>query len=155
MKRKRLFATWWSRCQNKGNGKMRKTDFKKRNSNQVAPISQRLRTALDLSGKNQADLSRETGIDTAAISRYLKGTYAPKSTALYKLALALDVSDMWLAGYDVQMNRLKQQNETDFKSNLHDKIAQDTDLLITISQYYNLPEKKQRIIRELVESMSC
>lgn len=134
---------------------MRKTDFKKRNSNQVAPISQRLRTALDLSGKTQADLSRETGIDTAAISRYLKGTYAPKSTALYKLALALDVSDMWLAGYDVQMNRFKQQNETDFKSNLHNKIAQDTDLLITISQYYNLPEKKQRIIRELVESMSC
>lgn len=134
---------------------MRKTDFKKRNSNQVAPISQRLRTALDLSGKTQADLSRETGIDTAAISRYLKGTYAPKSTALYKLALALDVSDMWLAGYDVQMNRFKQQNKTDFKSNLHNKIAQDTDLLITISQYYNLPEKKQRIIRELVESMSC
>lgn len=134
---------------------MRETDLKKRNSNQVAPISQRLRTALDLSGKTQADLSRETGIDTAAISRYLKGTYAPKSTALYKLALALDVSDMWLAGYDVQMNRFKKQNETDFKSNLHNKIAQDTDLLITISQYYNLPEKKQRIIRELVESMSC
>lgn len=134
---------------------MRETDLKKRNSNQVAPISQRLRTALDLSGKTQADLSRETGIDTAAISRYLKGTYAPKSTALYKLAFALDVSDMWLAGYDVQMNRCKQQNETDFKSNLNNKIAQDTDLLITISQYYNLPKKKQRIIRELVESMSC
>ena len=134
---------------------MRKTDLKKRNSNQVAPISKRLRTALILSGKTQADLSRETGIDTSAISRYLKGTYAPKSTALYKLALALDVSDMWLAGYDVQMNRFKKQNETDFKSNLHNKIAQDTDLLITISQYYNLPEKKQRIIRELVESMSC
>ena len=155
MKRKRLFATWWSRCRNKGNDKMRETDLKKRNSNQVAPISQRLRTALDLSGKTQADLSRETGIDTAAISRYLKGTYAPKSTALYKLAFALDVSDMWLAGYDVQMNRCKQQNETDFKSNLNNKIAQDTDLLITISQYYNLPKKKQRIIRELVESMSC
>lgn len=134
---------------------MRKTDLKKRNSNQVAPISQRLRTALALSGKTQADLSRETGIDASAISRYLKGTYSPKSTALYKLALALDVSDMWLAGYDVQMNRFKKQNETDFKSNLHNKIAQDTDLLITISQYYNLPEKKQRIIRELVESMSC
>ena len=134
---------------------MRETDLKKRNSNQVAPISQRLRTALDLSGKTQADLSRETGIDTAAISRYLKGTYAPKSTALYKLAFALDVSDMWLAGYDVQMNRCKQQNESDSKSNLNNKIAQDTDLLITISQYYNLPKKKQRIIRELVESMSC
>lgn len=121
----------------------------------VATVSQRLRIAVEKSGKTQAEIVRETGINKASLSRYLKGAYAPKSTALYKLAFALDVSDMWLAGYDVPMNQFKQQNETDFINNLHKKIAQDADLLITISHYYNLPKKKQRIIRELVESMSC
>lgn len=117
-------------------------------------LSQRLRIALYYAGITQAELSRATGIDTAAISRYLKGTYTPKSVALYKLALALDVSDMWLEGYDVPMERSQKQKEIDFKNNLYKKIAQDMDLLKTISQYYNLPEEKQKIIRDLVDQMS-
>lgn len=120
----------------------------------VATVSQRLRIAVEKSGKTQAEIVRETGINKASLSRYLKGSYAPKSTALYKLALALDVSDMWLEGYDVPMERSQKQKEIDFKNNLYKKIAQDMDLLKTISQYYNLPEEKQKIIRDLVDQMS-
>lgn len=120
----------------------------------VATVSQRLRIAVEKSGKTQAEIVRETGINKASLSRYLKGTYAPKSTALYKLALALDVSDMWLEGYDVPMERSQKQKEIDFKNNLYKKIAQDMDLLKTISQYYNLPEEKKKTIRDLVDQMS-
>ena len=120
----------------------------------VATVSQRLRIAVEKSGKTQAEIVRETGINKASLSRYLKGSYAPKSTALYKLALALDVSDMWLEGYDVPMERSQKQKEIDFKNNLYKKIAQAMDLLKTISQYYNLPEEKQKIIRDLVDQMS-
>lgn len=120
----------------------------------VATVSQRLRIAVEKSGKTQAEIVRETGINKASLSRYLKGAYAPKSTALYKLALALDVSDMWLEGYDVPMERSRKQKEIDFKNNLYKKIAQDMDLLKTISQYYNLPVEKQKTIRDLVDQMS-
>lgn len=120
----------------------------------VATVSQRLRIAVEKSGKTQAEIVRETGINKASLSRYLKCAYAPKSTALYKLALALDVSDMWLEGYDVPMERSQKQKEIDFKNNLYKKIAQDMDLLKTISQYYNLPEEKQKTIRDLVDQMS-
>lgn len=87
----------------------------------VATVSQRLRIAVEKSGKTQAEIVRETGINKASLSRYLKGAYAPKSTALYKLALALDVSDMWLEGYDVPMERSRKQKEIDFKNNLYKK----------------------------------
>lgn len=120
----------------------------------VATVSQRLRIAVEKSGKTQADIVRETGINKASLSRYLKGAYAPKSTALYKLALALDVSDMWLEGYDVPMERSRKQKEIDFKNNLYKQISQDMDLLRTISQYYNLPDEKKKIVRDLVESLS-
>lgn len=120
----------------------------------VATVSQRLRTAVEKSGKTQAEIVRETGINKASLSRYLKGAYAPKSTALYKLALALDVSDMWLEGYDVPMERSRKQKEIDFKNNLYKQISQDMDLLRTISQYYNLPDEKKKIVRDLVESLS-
>ena len=120
----------------------------------VATVSQRLRIAVEKSGKTQAEIVRETGINKASLSRYLKGFYEPKSATIYKLALALDVSAMWLEGYDVPMERSQKQKEIDFKNNLYKKIAQDMDLLKTISQYYNLPEEKQKTIRDLVDQMS-
>lgn len=120
----------------------------------VATISERLQIAMDKRKIKQIDLSRSAGVNQGALSRYLKGSYEPKSATIYKLALALDVSDMWLEGYDVAMERSKQQKEIDFKNNLYKKIAQDMDLLKTISQYYNLPEEKKKTIRDLVDQMS-
>lgn len=120
----------------------------------VSTISERLQFAMDKRKIKQIDLARVADVNQGALSRYLKGSYEPKSAAIYKLALALDVSDMWLEGYDVPMERSQKQKEIDFKNNLYKKIAQDMDLLKTISQYYNLPEEKQKTIRDLVDQMS-
>lgn len=120
----------------------------------VSTISERLQMAMDKRKIKQIDLARVADVNQGALSRYLKGSYEPKSATIYKLALALDVSDMWLEGYDVPMERSQKQKEIDFKNNLYKKIAQDMDLLKTISQYYNLPEEKQKIIRDLVDQMS-
>lgn len=120
----------------------------------VSTISERLQIAMDERKIKQIDLARVADVNQGALSRYLKGSYEPKSATIYKLALALDVSDMWLEGYDVPMERSRKQKEIDFKNNLYKKIAQDMDLLKTISQYYNLPEEKQKTIRDLVDQMS-
>lgn len=120
----------------------------------VSTISERLQFAMDKRKIKQIDLARVADVNQGALSRYLKGSYEPKSATIYKLALALDVSDMWLEGYDVPMERSQKQKEIDFKNNLYKKIAQDMDLLKTISQYYNLPEEKQKTIRDLVDQMS-
>ena len=68
-------------------------------------IAIRLRKAMDARGKKQADLMRETGLDRGAISSYLSGKYEPKQKAIYKLSQALDVSEAWLLGYEVPMER--------------------------------------------------
>lgn len=62
---------------------------------------------MDIRGKKQIDLSRETEIDKGSISNYLSGRYEPKQEAIYKFAMVLDVSEMWLCGYDVPMERSK------------------------------------------------
>lgn len=120
----------------------------------VSTISERLQFAMDKRKIKQIDLARVADVNQGALSRYLKGSYEPKSATIYKLALALDVSDMWLEGYDVPMERSRKQKEIDFKNNLYKKIASDMDLLKTISQYYNLPKEKQKTIRDLVDQMS-
>lgn len=71
----------------------------------VATTAERLKEALDAAGKRQADLVRETGLDRSSISNYLAGSYEPKSPALGKMARALNVSDMWLWGFDVPRER--------------------------------------------------
>ena len=68
-------------------------------------VSNRLREAMNNSGKSQADLARETGISKATLSRYLSGQFEPKQIAINKMAIALNVAEMWLWGCDVPMER--------------------------------------------------
>ena len=68
-------------------------------------ICKRLQIALRARGMKQVDLVNLTGIGKSSISTYLAGEYEPKQKNLYKLAKALDVSESWLMGYDVPMDR--------------------------------------------------
>jgi transcriptional regulator with XRE-family HTH domain len=67
----------------------------------VANTSDRLREAMSIRGKTQADLVRITGLSKSTLSRYLSGGFEPKQNAVNKLAEALNVAEMWLWGYDV------------------------------------------------------
>lgn len=73
----------------------------------VATSSARLKEAMFRANKTQADLVRETGLSKSTLSRYLSGSFEPKQNAITKLASSLDVSEMWLWGYDVPMEKKK------------------------------------------------
>lgn len=73
----------------------------------------RLRRALDVRGISAAELSRRSNISKPQISEYLKGRYEAKQTALHAIAVALDVSEAWLMGYDVPMERPAEVKSTD------------------------------------------
>ena len=72
----------------------------------VASIKDRLKEAIEAANKKQADLARDTGLDKSAICQYLAGKYEPKQDAITKLAIALNVSEKWLLGYDVPNERI-------------------------------------------------
>lgn len=71
----------------------------------VSTVSERMRIAMSLCKKRQTDLAEETGIAKGTISNYINGRYEPKAPAIAKIAKALNVSEMWLWGYDVPMER--------------------------------------------------
>ena len=68
-------------------------------------IADRMKQAMDIRQMKQTDLVRKTGIGKSSISTYLSGDYEPKQKNIYKIAFALDVSEAWLMGYDVPMER--------------------------------------------------
>ena len=71
---------------------------------QVA-VRERMKQALHMRGMKQVELADKTGIDKGQISSYLSGKYKPKQENLSLIAAALDVSDYWLMGFDVQCER--------------------------------------------------
>lgn len=71
----------------------------------MTTTAQRMKKALELRQMKQSDLAAKTGIGKSSISTYLAGEYNPKQKNLYKIAKALNVSETWLMGLDVPMER--------------------------------------------------
>ena len=77
----------------------------------IDTLKNRLAKALALRGMKQVELSRLTSIDSGTINNYLSGKYEPKQNRLEIIAKALDVSPVWLMGFDVPMEREKKTPE--------------------------------------------
>lgn len=73
----------------------------------MATISERLKQALKIRNMKQADLVRLTGICKSSISTYISGAYLPKQKNISKIASALRVSEAWLIGENVPMEKEK------------------------------------------------
>ena len=67
----------------------------------------RLRQAMTMRDMNGADLSAKSGVSQPLISKYLNGKAEAKQNYLYRLAVALDVSEAWLMGFDAPAERAK------------------------------------------------
>ena len=67
--------------------------------------AQRLKKAMAIRNLRQTDLVEKTGIPKSALSQYISGKFLPKQNRLSTLAEALNVSETWLIGYDVPMER--------------------------------------------------
>ena len=68
-------------------------------------IRARIKQGLQMRNMKQAELAEKTGIDKGQISSYLSGKYKPKQENLSLMAVALDVSEYWLMGMDVAIER--------------------------------------------------
>jgi transcriptional regulator with XRE-family HTH domain len=77
----------------------------------------RLAQAMQIRNISAAELSKKSGLSKAQISQYVNGIYQAKQVALYKLATTLNVSEAWLMGHDVPMQRQTEEDQ------LHDLIA--------------------------------
>jgi len=69
-------------------------------------FSIRLQKAMNIRNIKAIELSEKTGIPKSSLSEYIKGKYEAKQKGIYKLAKALDVSEGWLMGLDVPMERM-------------------------------------------------
>ena len=71
----------------------------------MSTFSERLRIAIIEKDIKPSELAKITGVDKSLISNYIAGKYKAKHDNIYALALALNVSEAWLSGFDVPQER--------------------------------------------------
>lgn len=113
------------------------------NWKRVADTPQRLKEALTRANMKQADLVRATGIDKGSIHHYLTGKYEPKADPINKMAIALNVNELWLWGYDVPMEREK---KTPDKTEL----SEGERLLLDL--FRQVPVESQQMVLDMIKA---
>lgn len=73
----------------------------------VESCGKRIETALVIKGMTRTELCRLANVPKSSLSLYLSGAYEPKQDRIYAMAKVLNVSEAWLMGYDVPMEREK------------------------------------------------
>ncbi len=68
-------------------------------------LKNRLNQALNIKNMKPLELSLKTKIPKSSISQYMSGYAKPKADRIYAISKALNVSEAWLMGYDVPMER--------------------------------------------------
>lgn len=119
----------------------------------VSATPARIREAMHAAGMSQADLAKASGLPKSSISRYLTGRIEPKQKAIAQLAKALDVTEMWLWGYDAPQERPLEQKKNDDLVKVIARLRSDPEFNKLVTQLDKLAEADYASIKHLVSTL--
>lgn len=119
----------------------------------VAETKDRLREALEMMKLKPIDLAQKTGLNSSTISRYLSGAMEPRQEATFKISGALGVSEMWLWGYDVPMQRTEAQKKNDSLVRLVAQLKNDPEFFSICCQLAELDAANYASIKQLISAL--
>lgn len=107
-----------------------------------ATCGYRIKRALQIRGMKQSELCQATNIPKSAISQYISGAFEPKQDRIYIIAKALNVSEAWLMGYDVPMERDKNPPIEESDLNGEEKML--------LELFRRIPVEKQELVLQMI-----
>lgn len=129
----------------------------------VATCADRIKIALNIKGMKQSELCKLTKIPKSALSQYISGAFEPKQDRIYLISRALNVSEAWLMGLDVPMERQeKKASPSESKLSegekmwleLYNRVSDDTrDLLIKMMDSFDrLPDDRKEFALQVIRA---
>ena len=103
----------------------------------------RIEIALSIRNMKACDLCKLANVPKSSLSLYLRGAYEPKQDRIYSMAQALSVSEAWLMGYDVPME--KEQP----KPVIEQPVTKSEQLLLDL--FRKVPENKQEMVLQMIQ----
>ena len=119
----------------------------------VAGTPERIQEAMSAVGMKPIDLAKATGLSHSTISRYLSGKMEPKQKAISLLAKALDVTEMWLWGYDIPQERPLEQKKNDDLVKVIARLRKDSEFYELVTQLDKLSTDEYASIRQLISAL--
>ena len=113
-------------------------------SERVESCGKRIAKALAIRNVRQADLCQMTNIPKSSLSLYLKDAYEPKQDRIFLIAKALRVSEAWLMGYDVPMEKEKENSPSEPQLTEGEKMLLDL--------FNRVPEDKQQLVLQMIRA---
>ena len=113
----------------------------------------RIREALQIRNMKQVELCEKSGIKKSSLNSWITQRWQPKQDAIMKMARALDVSEMWLAGYDVPMDRPVEQKKSDELAKLIHSIRSDEELKNLLLSICSLNSEQRKTIEGVVNEL--
>jgi transcriptional regulator with XRE-family HTH domain len=110
----------------------------------IEKCSVRIAKALSIRNMKQSDLCRKTNIPKSAMSQYLSGAFEPKQDRLHIIAKALNVSPVWLMGFDVPM----EENTTPPPENI--QLSEGEKALLNL--FRRVPESQQQLVLQMIQA---
>ncbi len=116
------------------------------------PLKDRLYLALSMRGKKAVDLTRDLQIPKSAVSQYLSGkSQNMDSERLYKIARYLDVSEPWLLGFEVPMERNAEKKNTQAIAAMSVRLRKDEDFLSIVSLLNDFDQEKLKKAKQILQ----
>ncbi len=122
----------------------------KKTEERQGELKDRLREAMEKRGVKAVTLCEITGIPKGAISYYLAGKSQPKADRVHLLGKALNVSEAWLMGFDVPMERSAEQKKNDDLVQVIAKLRKDPDFFEVVSTLADLREDEYESVKQLL-----
>lgn len=115
-----------------------------------AQLRDRLQEAMRLRGLRAVDLVERTDIPKNTLSYYLSGKSEPKADRLYALAVALNVSEAWLLGYDVSMDRTAESRKNDQLAQLVARMRKDNKFFDGVAALSDLDAVQFQTVMQMI-----
>lgn len=117
-----------------------------------AELKDRLKFALELREKKAVDLVRDLKIPKSAVSQYLSGkSQNMDSKRLYDMCKYLNVSEAWMMGYDVPMNR-RIEGKNDTLADVIKRLRTDDDFLSLVETLNKLDKSKIVGVKQMLSA---
>ena len=109
----------------------------------IESCSMRLSKALEIRNMKQTDLCKLAKVPKSSLSLYLSGAYEPKQDRIYNMARVLGVSESWLMGYDVPMERQK-------NSPPDTELAENEKEMLEL--FRRVPKNRQQLVLQMIRA---
>lgn len=119
----------------------------------IAELRDRLREALSVRGMKAIELSEKTDIPKGAISYYLAGKTQPKADRLNLICTTLNISEAWMLGYDVPMERTTEQKKNDNIVRFVVQMRTDNDFFGVVSDLADLQPEEYAVVKAMISTL--